>query len=130
MINYMDIFNQILKKSHLKVTKPRLEVLKYLKKQKMMISARELSKKIKTIDQASVYRILKLFEKLDIVHTEILKREKLYCLSDSLHHHIICRKCGYSEKFKCTHEKYPSFKNFSNINHRLTLTGLCNKCKS
>ena len=114
--------------ARVKITKPRLKVLQCLKKQKQMISARDLFKKIKAIDQASVYRTLNMFEDLNLVHTEIIEREKLYCLSDHPHHHIICRKCGYAEEFTCPGEKFPAFQNFSNIQHRLTLFGLCYKC--
>jgi len=124
----MNIKEKIINSGH-KLTKPRLAVLGCLKKQKGIISARDLHKKIKKIDQASVYRALNLFEKLNLVNVEILDKEKFYCLDDHPHHHIICRKCGYTEEFKCDKEKeFKYFKNFSNIRHQLTLSGVCKKC--
>lgn len=111
-----------------KLTKPRLAVFDFLKKQSKLISARDLHVKIKKIDQASVYRTLSIFEELNIVNTEIINKEKLYCLAEHPHHHIICRQCGYSESFPCE-EEIREFRNFSGVSHQLTLTGVCNKCK-
>jgi Fur family ferric uptake transcriptional regulator len=120
----------VLTQAGYKLTKPRLAILTFLKKQTNLLSAREISKKIKNIDQASVYRTLNLFEELNIVNSELIDKEKLYCLSDHPHHHIICRVCKYSEEFPCTQkEDYKKFSNFSNIHHHLTLTGVCKKCK-
>lgn len=111
-----------------KLTKPRLQVLHSLKKEKTLISARNLHRKIKNVDRASIYRTLNIFEELNIVNVEIIEKEKLYCLADHPHHHIICRECGYTEKFDCDNKEYKIFNNFSNIHHQLTLTGICNKC--
>ncbi|MBD3361095.1 hypothetical protein GF366_04835 [Candidatus Peregrinibacteria bacterium] len=113
-----------------KFTKPRLQVLNYLEKEKSLISARNLHKKIKAIDRASVYRTLNLLEKEHLVNVEIIEKEKLYCLADHPHHHIICRKCGYAEEFDCDKNEFKKFYNFSNIHHQLTLTGICNKCNT
>lgn len=110
-----------------KLTEPRVAVVKYLSLNHTPISARDLHKKIKTADQASVYRALNLLEELQIVNVETVKKEKLYCLSDEPHHHIVCRECGYTETVKCDH-RFNHYKNFNNVYHQLTLTGVCNKC--
>jgi Fur family ferric uptake transcriptional regulator len=123
----MDISKKFIESGY-KLTKPRSQVLNSLKKEKSLISARNLHKKIKNVDRASIYRTLNLFEKLNIVNVEIIEKEKLYCLADHPHHHIICRKCGYTEEFDCDNKEFKKFNNFSNIHHRLTLTGVCNKC--
>ncbi|OGH82625.1 MAG: hypothetical protein A2373_02155 [Candidatus Magasanikbacteria bacterium RIFOXYB1_FULL_40_15] len=116
-----------LKEANYKLTKPRLAVLRILEKKHTPISARELYKKINSIDLASVYRALNLFESLHIVNAEIIRAEKMYCLAADLHHHIICEKCHLVEKVEC-HHSFNKIKNFTNIHHRLTLTGLCDKC--
>jgi Fe2+ or Zn2+ uptake regulation protein len=92
------------------------------------LSARDLAKKLKNIDQASVYRTLNLLEELHLVNVEMVDKEKLYCLAGEPHHHIICKLCGYMEKIKCDHQ-FGKFKNFTNVFHQLTLTGVCNKCR-
>jgi len=86
-----------------------------------------LHKKIKKGDLASVYRTLNLFEELQIVNVEIINKEKLYCLAGEPHHHIICRQCGYIEVVKCDH-CFNNYKNFTDVYHQMTLTGICNKC--
>jgi Fe2+ or Zn2+ uptake regulation protein len=111
-----------------KLTESRLIILRYLKKEKKIISAQALSKKIKSVDRASVYRTLNLLEELHLVNVEMINKEKLYCLAGHPHHHIICYNCGYIESFPCNNYEYKKFNNFTNITHRLTLIGLCNKC--
>jgi Fe2+ or Zn2+ uptake regulation protein len=114
-------------KTGYKMTAPRLAVIEHLSSTHSPISARDLHQKIKTVDQASVYRALNLFEELQIVNVEMVNKEKLYCLADEPHHHIICRKCGHMESIICEHH-FNQLKNFTNIYHQLTLTGVCNKC--
>lgn len=123
----MEKFKQKLLEAGYKMTKPRLAVLEFIAHNHTSISARDLHKKIKIFDRASVYRTLNLFENLHIVNVEILEKEKLYCLADTPHHHIMCKECGYMEKIDCNHS-FGYFKNFTNVHHQLTLTGVCNKC--
>lgn len=123
----MDKLKQKLIEAGYKITKPRLAVLEYLGDSHTSISARDLHKKLKHFDRASVYRTLNLFEDLHLVNVEIVDKEKIYCLADEPHHHIICKKCGYMEKIECNHS-FGHFKNFTNVHHQLTLTGVCNKC--
>ncbi|MFA5127970.1 MAG: transcriptional repressor [Patescibacteria group bacterium] len=110
-----------------KLTKSRLAVLEYLSGHHAAGSARDIHKHIKHCDQASIYRTLNLFEELHLVNVEIIGKEKIYCLADEPHHHIICKKCGYMEAIKCHHD-FGRFKNFKDVFHHLTLTGVCNKC--
>ena len=117
---------KILIKAGYKLTKPRLAVLGCLERQDKLLSARAIYQKIKTVDQASVYRTLNLFEELDIVNSETIDKEKLYCLAGHPHHHIICRTCGYSESIECKHKF--THKHFTDINHQLLLSGFCRKC--
>lgn len=128
-ISNMKGLKEKLIKAGYKITKPRLCILEFLFKNHTSISARELHKKIKKFDQASIYRALNLFEKLHLVNVDIVNKEKIYCLADKPHHHIICQKCGYMEKIECNHS-FQHFKNFTNVYHQLTLTGVCNKCVS
>lgn len=110
-----------------KLTAPRLAVLDALSSAGHLISARGLHKKIQEVDLASVYRALNLFEELHLVDIEVIEKEKFYCLADIPHHHIICERCGHAEKVECNHS-FGRLKNFINVYHRLTLTGICNKC--
>ena len=123
----MDSLVKKLVDSGCKLTKSRLAVCKCLSEAKLPISARQMHKKIGDFDQASIYRILNLFESKGFVKTEIINKEKFYCVQSKLHHHIICRKCGRIENFPCNH-KFNKYKNFTDIDHQLTLYGVCGKC--
>lgn len=111
----------------IRLTKPRLAVLKQLNQAKKPLSAKELHEAIEEHDQASVYRALKLFEKIAIAKAEIIGKEKLYCAKKEPHHHIICKKCGIIDSLPCNHIEY-KHANFTNIEHHLTLKGICKKC--
>ncbi|MFA6486277.1 MAG: transcriptional repressor [Candidatus Magasanikbacteria bacterium] len=123
----MEQLKQKIIKAGYALTKARLAILEYLSNNHISISARDLHKKVKHFDRASVYRTLNLFEELRIVNVEVIDKEKIYCSADEPHHHIICKKCGYMERIECKHS-FGHFKNFTNIYHQLTLTGVCNKC--
>lgn len=116
-----------LRQAGYKLTKPRAQVLEILSHLKNPISAQKLSKKTKKADRASVYRALNLFFDLGLVNMETVNREALYCLAIKPHHHIICRNCGHIESIPCRHE-FENIKNFKNIKHQLSLSGLCSKC--
>lgn len=123
----MKNIQDILIKAGYKITAPRGLILAKLDKEHKPISARALHQKIKSINLASIYRTLNLFEELHIVNVELVNKEKLYCAASEPHHHIVCQKCGHMEEIACTHS-FHNIKNFSNIHHQLTLSGLCNKC--
>ncbi|OIO19224.1 MAG: hypothetical protein COY69_01005 [Candidatus Magasanikbacteria bacterium CG_4_10_14_0_8_um_filter_32_14] len=123
-----DILEQ-LKQQGYKLTKPREKVLEVLMHNHFAISAQDIHQKIKIIDKASVYRVLNLLEEFGLVNIENVNNEKLYCLARDPHHHVICKKCGYSEEVACTYS-FDDFKNFINVQHQLTLTGLCKKCSN
>ena len=118
----------IIKKAGYKLTKPRKEIFKLLKKNHTPLSADMIHKKIKHIDLASVYRVLKLFQKLNIVQNDQIQNEQRFYLGRKPHHHIICEKCGHLECVPCHH--LFTIKNFYNIKHQIKLTGLCNKCSA
>ena len=121
-----DILAQ-LKNSGYKLTQPRKKVLDVLLHNHQAMSAQDIHKKINTVDKASVYRVLKLLQDLGLLNIESINNEKLYCLTKEPHHHVICKKCGYSEEVACTYS-FGDFKNFTHVQHQLTLTGLCKKC--
>jgi Fe2+ or Zn2+ uptake regulation protein len=126
---YMPV-EEILKERGYKLTKPRLAVLQLLKGQKTPLSAREIFKELKQkYDLVSIYRTLKILEKAEIPFAELINGEKKYHLSQGQHHHIICERCGRSECIPC-HHLFNKIKNFTNIRHQLTLTGVCNKCNN
>jgi len=124
-MNYVDK----LQKSPYKLTDSRLAVLKYLEKQKKPKTIKEIHKTIKEkrINLTSVYRTIKVFQKIGIVFEEHFLNQAYYYLDEKRHHHIVCSNCHYIECFPCDKEiKKPA--NFKNIHHKLVITGLCKKC--
>jgi len=123
----MKRFEEKLINSRYKITKPRAALISFFSKKHKPISAQSLAKKITSVDRASIYRALGIFEKLSLVTVDIVHNEKLYCSSEKPHHHIVCTECGRIEVVECNHH-FNGYKNFKNIQHQLTLTGICNKC--
>ncbi len=115
-----------LKNSGNKLTKARREILAVLEQVTQPISAQAIHSHLKGVDLASVYRNLKLFKDISVVHVELGGKEEKYCLGLEPHHHITCSGCGYSESIKCNHKF--THNNFSFIKHQLSLTGICRKC--
>jgi Fur family transcriptional regulator, ferric uptake regulator len=122
------MIKQKIKQAGYKLTKPRLIVLDELSKTHQPLCAQDIHKKLnQKIDLASIYRTLNLFVSIGIVFKERLEEKDLYYLSEGQHHHIICRECGYSECISCDHI-FKNIKNFTNISHNLTISGICKKC--
>ncbi len=125
---YYCTMEEILKEHGHFLTKPRLAVLKVLKKQHTPLNSQGIHKQLKgAVDLASVYRTLKLFTELNIVQEEKVDKESYYYLAVEHHHHITCRECGTVQCTSCRMSTI-RVKNFSNVNHQLTLTGICNNC--
>lgn len=113
----------------LKQTKGRQSVLQILKGASSPLSAKEIVSRIKNeIDQATVYRILNVFENNEMVFSDILNNEKKYYIADNKHHHIICKSCKKTKCLPCSHA-VPKIKGFNNIKHNMYLIGVCNNCK-
>lgn len=115
-----------LKRAGFKITRPRQLVLKILQRYKTPLSATQIHSKLPDIDLVSIYRNVNLLVRLKIIFQEIINNENFYYLDKKPHHHIICQQCGRTECLPCTHKYH--VKNFKNISHQLTLTGLCNNC--
>ena len=96
-----------------------------------------LIKQLKTQDQATVYRNLKLFEKLGII--SILQqgwnsRLELSDIFHHHHHHFSCVNCGRVIVLKedLVIEKHIAVlarrRGFKAVDHQLEIRGLCQKC--
>lgn len=110
-----------------KLTRVREDLLSFLEEQEKPMSAQRIAEFLPGFDLASIYRNLNLFVELEIVNVEQMGGEKVYCLSSQPHHHIVCENCGHIEAIVCDHKF--RHKNFSNIKHQLSLSGVCNKCR-
>lgn len=132
--------NKQLKNANLKVTQARVGVLKYLQTHQKPSDVQDilsyLHKEKISADQATVYRMLKIFEDMDLVRSIELNEGKVRYEGTSLphHHHVICIKCGQIEDLEDCDvnalEKHISERlSFKVQTHRLDFFGLCQNCK-
>jgi len=131
---------EVLEKSGLKKTEPRLKLLNFAQKNKKIFSALDAFQALEKegIDKVTIYRTLESFLKKGIIkRVDTGKREAEYELIDEEHdhHHIICITCKKIEDFTgCDSEIFvknalKSSKSFKNITHHsFDLFGVCNSC--
>ena len=135
-------FETLLAEAGLKKTKHRLLVLDILNNAKSFLSAddifNEAIQKEPTISFSTVYRILEMFFKHDIVH-EVnvdISKQTMYELAHDKHtHHLICIKCHKVIHIEgCPIHEYQdalaSKYNFKMTNHNLDFYGYCDRCKN
>ncbi|HQY21314.1 MAG TPA: Fur family transcriptional regulator [Ignavibacteria bacterium] len=131
-------FKLILNSHSQKITKPRLEILKILKSNHKPLTISEISGKLidDSIDLATVYRTMNLFEELNIVSLIDFKDEfKRYELiyDRHHHHHIVCKNCKKVENVETcildNIEKFLTKKGYTEISHSLEFFGICGECR-
>lgn len=121
----------------LKVTRPRLSVLKIFKNSTHPISAQEVAAAT-LINGVTIYRIIDSFKERGIIREVNLRHgHSDYELIDHAdhHHHIVCTKCGLTEDlYSCgvsglIKAAIKNSRNFATVNeHSVELFGLCKKC--
>ena len=130
-----------LKNAGLKITTPRLKILKVLtSSKKHHMSAdniyQALNKYKKEVSITTIYRVLTQFEKSGIVKKlNFNNGQSVFELSNIEHHdHLICIKCGkiieFADEVIEQHQidiakKY----NYKLTDHSLHLYGLCENCQ-
>lgn len=91
-----------------------------------------------TIDRASIYRTLELFESLNIVERLPIGWKHKFELSDTFtthHHHATCIRCGKivpfeeSDSIKLELKKQAEAVGFLETNHQLEVRGICSTCQ-
>lgn len=137
----LERLRESVKKSGLKKSKQREEILSVLYKNRTHLSPEEISKELKTRDKntsiSSIYRILNFLEKEGFITTlETDKSGKRYEIAAKEHHdHIICLECGDIQEFVdiAIEERQIAIakKNKSKlISHDMKLFVVCQKCQN
>ncbi len=95
----LETYVEILKKYDMKITPQRLEILKYLDKNKIHPTANQiysaLKKKNPSLSKTTVYNSLDILNKNHIIdELTISKSESRYDFEPEPHHHFLCRNCG------------------------------------
>lgn len=137
MTRETELFQALLKQQGYFATRPRLRLFKAL--QKGSTTVKELLTHLTKDDQATVYRNLKLFEKLGVVRKLQAGWHSRYELSDIFqrhHHHLTCSKCNRVTVLKAhpVLEELISrlgVKNgFVPLDHQLEIRGICRQCQA
>ncbi len=130
-------FRAALRKSCLKATGQRLTVLQLLVRAKSPQSPRAIAEGAPDIDQATVYRMLKLLEAAGVVRRVDFGHTHAHyeVVGGDDHHHLICTSCGRAEDIhRCNVDEMAGAvlrraEYFSKIDrHALEFYGLCNAC--
>lgn len=129
-----------LREAGLKVTLPRLKILKILEDAPQHhLSAEEVYKTLleqgEDVGLATVYRVLTQFENAGLIKKHNFEGgHSVYELDQGDHHdHIVCIRCGLVKEFvdeviEKRQEKIAHQHHFEVTDHNHTIYGLCKKC--
>lgn len=120
------------------MTKPRQVVFAALQNQEPL-TMHELVERCSSIDRASVYRTIALFEELGIVQRLQVGWKYRIELSDQFtahHHHATCLRCGKSlnlaenSQLEALLHTLANSRHFTLMKHQIELQGYCAECQS
>lgn len=132
-------FPELLRQAGYRATPGRLKILEILQVQKEPLSIQEVMQKLvdEKIDQATVYRVLSILQKIGVVRQVNLHHghaDYEFVHTDD-HHHLVCVKCGRVEDIPgCDGEQLAQrallqAKGFSRITqHSFEFFGVCKAC--
>ena len=133
---------QDLKDAGLKITLPRVKILKALENSAVRhVSAEDVYRLLLDNDEeiglATVYRVLTQFEEAGLVNRHHFEGgHSVFELSPEAHHdHIVCVKCGRVEEFadreiEQRQDAIAESMGFELTDHQLNMYGLCPDCRN
>ena len=136
------MYEQLLKEVGLKVTAPRLKILKLLHEQGRHHWTAEslqqaLSAQKSKLGLGTVYRVLTQFEACGLVKRYFFENDvSAFELSKLAHHdHFVCLQCGAIEEFvdeiiEQRQAKIAEKLDFEMQDHRLIIYGHCKQCRA
>ena len=136
--NYMDSeLIALFADHHLRVTAPRVAILKIFKNATALLSPIEIAKTNPTIDKVSIYRTIEVFEKIGLITSVTHGWKQRYELAAPFrphHHHLLCNNCGtieeiQSEKLEKMIHILADEQGFEVTGHTFEINGLCRQCR-
>ena len=132
-----DRLQTTLKSSGYSVTQPRKQVFEALLSSGPITTATLSQKCIETLDRATVYRTIALFERLGVVNRIWHGFKSQLELSEIFtphHHHAVCQNCGktidlVSPDLENAISKISREHGFLPLGHVIELTGYCQACQ-
>lgn len=137
MTTSQDYLQRTLKNNGYSVTAARLTVFTALEDSEPQTMEQLVKKVSMSVNRASVYRIVDLFEKVGVVQRLQIGWKYKLELSNEFqehHHHLICVNCEKITSFKEPANldyllgKIAEREDFTLQNHQLELQGLCSNC--
>lgn len=123
----IDIEN-LLKKHNLKITKQRKEILKIINELDIEATIKNIKEKI-SIDKSTMYRIIDLLIKENIIEKNINYNDEIYySIKEEHKHYIKCIKCHKKEEIDVCPINNVKKKGYEIINHKIEIDGICNEC--
>ena len=126
-----------MKQKSMRVTTPRLTMLKILAEAKHPLSAEQIHAAAgdDSLDLVTVYRSLGAMDEAGIVQRHPLERGRsLYALASPghHHHHVICRRCGHIERLPgCDSGRIEAAarqRGYADLTHVMEVYGICPAC--
>ncbi len=124
---------EILRKNNLKITKHRIEVYNIIKDNDL-ITLKDIYNKL-NIDKVTIYRIIKLFLKNNLIIKNIDDLDTYYSVNLKEHsHYMTCTSCHKKIKIDICPiedeiEKICDSSGFELKSHSINLEGICKSCK-
>ncbi len=141
--NYLEKLRNKIKKSSLKQSKQREEIVKFFLEQDNHIDAETLYSEIRkihpNIGYTTVYRTLKLLCDLDMAISHSFNQNMAFFEpvfeGDEHHDHLVCSKCGKIDEFKSEElerlqEEIAKDYGFKIVTHVLNMYGVCKECRN
>ncbi len=128
----MEFYLNILKQNGYKLTGKRKLVLEAMLKNRRPLTLSDVQKLCVNIDFATIYRIVNLFNELDIVHeVKLFDKQQYYeIMKDDHHHHVVCQSCGKIDRVDlCITQKVSKLTSYTITNHIMEFKGICPACK-
>jgi Fur family ferric uptake transcriptional regulator len=138
MASLNDLFIETLRNNGYSVTKARQAVFEALENQEPQSMGKLVAKLRDSIDKASIYRTVALFEKLGIVHRLQLGWKYKIELADTFnyhHHHISCSSCHRvfpireDVTLEAAMQALAQEYGFRAQSHQVEIQGLCSQCQ-
>jgi len=130
---------KFLRNFDIKITQPRISILKILESCSVAISAEKIFNTCKDsgvkLNLSTVYRTLDILESKGIIEKFDLGNSKYsYILKREEHKHLLqCKLCHKEIEIECPMQQVEELiKNktgFSSIEHQLKIEGICEECK-
>ncbi|MGA0133304.1 MAG: Fur family transcriptional regulator [Opitutales bacterium] len=125
-----------MKEKSLRVTAPRLKLLRVLAESAQPLSAEDVHRLAGqgALDLVTAYRSLSAMEEAGVVQRHPMERGRtLYALaSGHHHHHVVCRRCGRIERLPgCDTSRVEAAalaRGYADLTHVMEFYGVCPDC--